>query len=254
MTRICVLSQAFAAAVFALATPAFADDINDHVQQMTDHMGQMTMPMVMVEQGFDRTEALQYEPFQMLNEFLRRDDLVYLMRHGPTDWSVRDRYDVAPTDCENQRVMTDLGVAQMATLGAYLTFFNLRPGEIVVSEWCRNQQTLRAMTLGMRSIDAAYAEAVPVETDPEVNLLLSLGGAENVTALRERILAWEGNGVGPLLIITHFTNIAELTEFNVYEGEILVLDPDRDGRVLGYIRLASAGPDVGHFQGSDVDR
>ena len=91
------------------------------------------------------------------------------------------------------------------------------------------------------------------ETDPSLNLLLALQGAPNVTALRERILGWDGgNGSGPLLIVTHFTNIDELTEFHVYEGEILVLDPKRDGRVLGYLRLRSAGPDVGHFQTGDL--
>jgi predicted ester cyclase len=33
----------------------------------------------------------------------------------------------------------------------------------------------------------------------------------------------------------------------VFEGETLVLDPDRDNLVLGYVRLRSAGPDIGHF-------
>ena len=85
-----------------------------------------------------------------------------------------------------------------------------------------------------------------------MNLLLSLGGAENVTALRERVLSWEGSEDGPLLIITHFTNIQELTEFSVYEGEMLILDPTRNGRVLGYLRLGSSRPDIGHFDASVV--
>lgn len=244
------------AASLALTAPVFAqdDEVIVGVSQVDDHVGMMGMPEEMRMQGFSGEQSLIFEPYQMLNEFLRRDDLVYVMRHGPTDWSRRDAFGVASTDCENQRVMTEEGITEMQALGVFLTFFNLRPGEVVVSEWCRNQQTLDALLVGMEAVDAEYAATLPIETDPEVNLLLSLGGAENVTALRERIMAWDGgDGVGPLLIITHFTNIAELTEFNVYEGEILVLDPDRDGRVLGYIRLASSEPDVGHFQGSDLD-
>ena len=30
-----------------------------------------------------------------------------------------------------------------------------------------------------------------------------------------------------------------------------MVDPDRAGRVLGYLRLASAAPDVGHFEVED---
>jgi hypothetical protein len=102
--------------------------------------------------------------------------------------------------------------------------------------------------------DAGYAKTVPVEVDPELDLLLSLQGAANVTALRERISAWDGVGKsGPLLIVTHFTNIEELTQFTIYEGEMLVIDPKRNNRVLGYVRLRSAGPDVGHFDTANSD-
>ncbi len=230
-------------------------DTPDGIVQASVHRGEMTMPVGIDRNGLDEREGLVFEPYQMLNDFLTRSDLVYLMRHGPTDWSFRDARGVEPTDCENQRVMTDLGRRQMEALGAIITFYNLRPGEIVVSEWCRNQQTLEALRSGMARIDEDYAATVPVETDPSLNLLLSLGGAENVTDLRERILSWDGgDGTGPLLLITHFTNIAELTEFNVYEGEILVLDPTLEGRVLGYLRLRSSEPDVGHFDTSDVER
>ena len=37
---------------------------------------------------------------------------------------------------------------------------------------------------------------------------------------------------GPLLAILHFTDIEELTNFSVYEGEMVMIDPKRDNRVL----------------------
>ncbi|MEM7709303.1 MAG: hypothetical protein AAF264_00815, partial [Pseudomonadota bacterium] len=124
---------------------------------------------------------------------------------------------------------------------------------ILVSRWCRNQETLAALRDGMVHADASALDEIEVETFDELNLLLSLRGAPNVTDLRNMVTEWQGEGKGPLLIISHFTNIAELTEFNVYEGEMLVLDPDRNNRVLGYLRLGSAAPDIGHFDESVVE-
>ncbi len=64
-------------------------------------------------------------------------------------------------------------------------------------------------------------------------------------------MAWdgpqEGDQAGPLLVITHYDVIDALTAFHTYEGEILIFDPDRGGRVLGYIRLRSAAPDAARF-------
>ena len=198
-------------------------------------------------------ETLRFEPWDMLDD-LFRTDIVLLMRHGPTDWSKLDAEGVAPTDCANQRVLSPEGAADMVDLGILLAGNGILPGKIVVSEWCRNQQTLAKLRTGFAAIDLDYESRIEVETKPEANLLLSLQGAPNVTELRALISSWTGDGYdGPLLIISHFTNIAELTEFNVYEGEMLVLDPKRSNRVLGYLRLRSAGPDVGHFN-TDTSR
>ena len=215
-----------------------------NVTQLSAHTGEMAMkaPSAPLER-----ETLRFEPWDMLDD-LFRTDIVLLMRHGPTDWSKLDAEGVAPTDCANQRVLSPEGAADMVDLGILLAGNGIRPGKIVVSEWCRNQQTLAKLRTGFAAMDPDYESRIEVETKPEANLLLSLQGAPNVTELRALITSWTGDGYdGPLLIISHFTNIAELTEFNVYEGEVLVLDPKRSNRVLGYLRLRSAGPDVGHF-------
>ena len=97
-------------------------------------------------------------------------------------------------------------------------------------------------------------DQIPVETNPDLNLLLALQGAPDVTGLRELITNWDGQvGDGPLLLISHFTNIEELTNFQVFEGEMLMIDPDRDNRVIGYLRLRSAAPDVGHFDVEEAE-
>ncbi|MEO1680737.1 MAG: ester cyclase [Pseudomonadota bacterium] len=194
-------------------------------------------------------DGLRFEPYQQLEDMFFRDDVVFLMRHGPTDWSKLDEPNVAPTDCANQRIMSSEGRGNMRDLGALLASNGVLPSTIVVSEWCRNQQTLDAMMQGFADVDPSIAADMPVETDAGLNLLLSLQGSPNVTPLREMVSAWEGHPdrPGPLLLVSHYTNIEELTQFRVFEGEILVLDPKRDNLVLGYVRLRSASPDVGHF-------
>lgn len=90
---------------------------------------------------------------------------------------------------------------------------------------------------------------MPVEVDAGLNLLLLLNGAHDASGLRERASGWADDldRPGPLLLVTHYTNIEEMTQFRVFEGETLALDPQRDNYVPGYLRLRSAAPDEGHF-------
>lgn len=229
----------------AVAEPPLPAVDTSAARQVSTHTGEMgaEIEAVTVE------DSLRFEPYQQLEDMFLRNDVVFVMRHGPTNWSKLDEKNVAPTDCENQRIMSEGGIENMRDLGTLMASNGVIPAQIVVSEWCRNQQTLEHLFEGFDRVDPAIAEAMPVETDPSLNLLLSLQGAKDVSALRDRISAWEGHPdrSGPLLLITHYTNIEELTQFRVFEGEALVLDPKRDNQVLGYVRLRSAAPDVGHF-------
>ena len=253
INRRIALQACVAAATLCVAhRPAFTQQMAGSVRKIDAHMGEMVVEMTPPVDNV-ANDSLQFEPMDMLQD-LFRPGVVFLMRHGPTDWSKLDVKNVAPTDCANQRVLSPQGAEDMRTLGVLMTANGLRPSMIARSEWCRGRQTVEELLAGAAKADAAYARAMPVEVDPSLNLLLSLHGAPNVTALRERITNWTGVGQsGPLLIVTHFTNIEELTQFTVYEGEMLVLDPQRDNRVLGYLRLRSASPDVGHFNTQNRD-
>jgi len=245
---------AIASAITAVAITGFVAQASYAQDNTTpeNKVGEMAVPLDPDTGNSIVSDSILLEPFQLLDEILTRNDLVFVMRHGATDWSKRDIKDVAPTDCDNQRMLNEAGPGNMQTLGLLLGFNGVFPSEIGASEWCRNAQTRDSMLEGFREVDADYAPEV--DTDPNLNLLLSLQGAENVTAMRERIMSWTGEGkTGPLLLISHFTNIEELTQFTVFEGEILIIDPQRDGRVVGFMRLKSAGPDVGHFPDQVVD-
>ncbi|MFQ6553069.1 hypothetical protein AAD018_012095 [Aestuariibius insulae] len=63
-----------------------------------------------------------------------RDNIVYLVRHGPTDWSRLDERNVAPTDCENQRVMVDDGHTSVGDIGASFASNGIIPARIDVRE------------------------------------------------------------------------------------------------------------------------
>jgi phosphohistidine phosphatase SixA len=253
MTRRVALRACAGVAAFSIAgRRAFAQQMAGSIRKVDAHMGEMVVEMATpVDNVAD--DSLQFEPMDMLQD-LFRPDVVFLMRHGPTDWSKLDIKDVAPTDCTNQRVLSPQGAEDMRTLGVLMVANGLRPSMIARSEWCRGHQTVDELLAGAAKADVDYARSLPVEVDPALDLLLALQGAPNVTALRNRISSWTGaNKSGPLLIVTHFTNIEELTQFTVYEGEMLVIDPKRKNRVLGYLRLRSAGPDIGHFDTENTD-
>lgn len=198
--------------------------------------------------------SLRFEPITMLGDLYRKD-IVLLMRHGPTDWSQIDLRGVDPKDCAHQRMLTPEGREAMQQLGMHLAVSEILPVGIRVSPWCRNADTFDALLDGIGHVNPNYLQSVLVEEDPGLGLLLSLGGAASVLPITEAIDDWQARGpTGPLLLITHYTNIEELTDFKVYEGEILVLDPALDNRVLGYLRMDSAKPDAIHFDIPDIDR
>ncbi|MEO0386529.1 MAG: ester cyclase [Pseudomonadota bacterium] len=239
-----LISALLAFGAIASEAPPPTPNVSD-MRQISAHMGEMTMST-----GSDALDdTLRFEPYQQIDEMFLRNDVVFVMRHGPTDWSKLDQKNVAPTDCANQRVMVEEGIARMRGFGQLMAENGIVPSQIVVSEWCRNQQTLDALMAGFDAVDPEISPNMPVETVSDVNLLLSLQGSATVSGLAARVSAWDGHPTrsGPLLIITHYTNIEELTQFRVFEGETLVVDPKRDNLVLGYIRLRSAAPDIGHF-------
>ncbi|MEM9796415.1 MAG: hypothetical protein AAF919_07995 [Pseudomonadota bacterium] len=223
------------------------------IEPVSGFTGQMSMTMeTPMPEDMAVTEVIRFEPWQMLDEMFR-DDLVYVMRGGPTNWAQSDGETAAAMDCDDQRLMTKGGQDNMRQLGALLVANGLGPGEIRVSEWCRTQQTFVSMERGMLDADMNALDGVNVSVDPRLNLFGAEHGNDTVLGLRDAIMEWDGGDEeGPLLLITHFTNIAELLKFNVYEGEMLMVDPKRNGRVLGYLRLGSATPDSVRFDPSVV--
>ncbi len=257
--RTALVTQAMALAVAMTASPATAQDAETSewkgtVAPVSGFTGQMSMTMEgEIPDGMAVEEVVRFEPWQVLND-LFRDDLVFLMRSGPSDWTARDQSMNGAQDCGNQRLLSSTGEDRIRQFGAQMVVHELRPGAVLMSEWCRAQQTYLALETGMLGVDMKALDGMTTQLDPTLNLLNAPHGASDVAALQQTILDWDGSdGDGPLLIITHFDNIAALTRFNVYEGEVLIVDPTRDGRVLGYLRLGSATPDPIRYSQEAVD-
>jgi hypothetical protein len=251
VARALALAAMVAAGPLVAQEAAEAESASDWVGEiapLSGFTGQMSMTMeTEVPEDMAVEEVIRFEPWQMLDD-LFRSDIVLLMRAGPTDWEARDAADAGAQDCGDQRLLTEAGEDQMRQLGALLVVNGLKPGEILMGEWCRAQQTYINLETGMVDADKSAMAGMAVDLSPALNPLGAANGAADVEGLREAILGWDGGEEdGPLLVITDFENIAELTRFNVYEGEMLIVDPKRDGRVLGYLRLASAVPDLVYF-------
>lgn len=83
----------------------------------------------------------------------------------------------------------------------------------------------------------------------DLNLLLSLQGASDLFAMRDFIgVRDRGERDRPLPIISHFTKIQRLTDRNVFERHHPLLDPVQENKVVGQLKLQSAGPDVEYFE------
>ncbi|MEM8824007.1 MAG: hypothetical protein AAGF30_10395, partial [Pseudomonadota bacterium] len=182
----------------SLAGPSAAQDDNVEgpdwtgvIEPVSGFTGEMSMTMeTEVPEDMAVEEVIRFEPWQMLDE-LFRDDLVFLMRSGPSDWAAQDAADTAPQDCENQRLLTQDGQDQMRQLGALLTVNELRPGRVVMSEWCRSQQTYIGLETGMLDADMNAMDGMTSDLNSDLNPLGATNGATDTATLEDMIMNWD---------------------------------------------------------------
>ncbi len=134
---------------------------------------------------------------------------VVYFRHGATTWSGIDRLEWPR---EQQRLLSDLGIAQSEQIGAAFRARSLPVGEILASPFARCR-------------DMAEIAFGRVEERMELVGLLSdrEGRAERVTYLRGKIS--EPPMGGNRVIVAHRSNIAEVAGVSLAEGDAVVLRP-----------------------------
>lgn len=152
---------------------------------------------------------------------------VLVIRHAATVPGKGDPANFKLGDCSTQRNLSESGRNDAQRLGAALREHAVPIGEVLSSRWCRCSDTARL----------AFGRVEPVA-------MLDSSGADDeaarqrkLDALRSHIAAYKGNG--NLVLVTHETNIRELTGQELAQGELLVAAPQPDGRLAVVGRLAT---------------
>lgn len=167
-------------------------------------------------------------------ERLKSGGHVVVARHAATLPGKGDPPNFKLGDCSTQRNLSEAGRADAGLVAAAFRQHAVPVGEVLSSRWCRCSDTAQL----------AFGRVDPVA-------MLDSSGADDEAArqrklasLRAHIAGYKGSG--NLVLVTHETNIRELTGQNLSQGELLVAAPQPDGSltVLGRIglqRSADAG-------------
>ncbi|MEO0916517.1 MAG: histidine phosphatase family protein [Pseudomonadota bacterium] len=138
---------------------------------------------------------------------------VVYFRHGATTWSGIDSIDWPR---EQQRLLSDLGIAQSERIGAAFREQGLPVGEVIASPFARCR-------------DFAEIAFGRVEERSELLGLLSdsQGRADRVAFLRNKLA--EPTTGGNRIIVSHRSNIAEVAGVSLGEGDAAIVRPTGDG-------------------------
>lgn len=127
--------------------------------------------------------------------------------------------------CSTQRNLNEQGFAEAKTLGKQIQANGISPSRIYSSQWCRCQDTARALNLG------------PVNELPALNSFFQERGksSEQTTALKAHIAQ-----LGPgekVLYVTHQVNTTALTGIYPASGEVILfrMTASQDIEVVGRI-------------------
>lgn len=155
---------------------------------------------------------------------LRGGSAVALMRHAdapgsgdPAGWRL--------DDCATQRNLSDKGRQDAQAVGARLKAERAVIAKVLSSPWCRCVDTARLMDVGPVERNGAFSNA----------FVLSERRGELADAARVVIGAWKGPG--SLLVVTHGSNILELTGRHPASGEMVVVNARPDGSIAEIGRL-----------------
>lgn len=154
---------------------------------------------------------------------LSAGDAVVYFRHGATTWSGVDRIEWPR---EQQRLLSELGIAQSERIGAAFRAQSIPVGEVIASPFARCR-------------DMAEIAFGRVEERMELLGLLSdsQGRANRIAYLRSKLS--EPTGGANRIIVAHRSNIAEVAGVSLGEGDAVIARPTGDG----WETLARMSPD-----------
>ena len=155
---------------------------------------------------------------------LKIDGRVILMRHTQTVPGAGDPSGFKLGDCSTQRNLNQRGISQARQFGAALKAANIRIGKVLVSQWCRADDTAR-FVLDAAGLAKKFREPFwPLnnvwDDDSKVK--------QQSAAVRAKINEWRGPGV--LLMVSHGVTISPILGRTTSQGGFFVIEPS-NGKV-----------------------
>lgn len=143
---------------------------------------------------------------------------VMLMRHATAPGATLSRgtdpagFDLE--DCTTQRNLDDIGRRQAMAAGDAVRRNGIKVQKVLSSPWCRCRETAELMNVGPAEISRTFSSLV----------LTRPNAADHERAMRELVSTWRGPGT--LLVISHSSNIKQLTGRTPEQAETAVLKPE----------------------------
>jgi phosphohistidine phosphatase SixA len=140
----------------------------------------------------------------------RTPGAVILFRHAIAP-GTGDPADFRLGDCTTQRNLSDQGRAQARAIGQALRDADVRPAQVLTSQWCRARETAELLGFGqpedLPALNSFFADRAegPAQTDSLRGIIAALPEGQTV------------------VMVTHQVNITALTGVTPASGEGVVL-------------------------------
>ena len=188
-------------------------------------MSRLAIWMLALATVFTVAPSTAGEGEEALWEALRSDSHIALLRHAIAP-GTGDPPEFAIGDCATQRNLSNEGRAQAQRIGARFRANGIGLAVVFSSQWCRCLETARLLGLG------------DVNELPVLNSFFQ--DYERREPQTQQLREWiaEQDTPGPLVLVTHYVNIAELTGVRPGSGELVVVRFNDAGEmsVVGAIR------------------
>ena len=164
--------------------------------------------------------AIAVEPEQPSNLWaaLKTGTAFAIMRHALAP-GVGDPANLNVADCSTQRNLSGDGRRQAIEIGKRFRKSGIANAEVYTSAWCRCRDTAELLKLGkvrhLGAIGSFFREPEQAEAQTD--------------ALKSWLSAYRSNA--PLILVTHYVNIAALTGVYPRSGEIVVVQRLSGGRL-----------------------
>jgi phosphohistidine phosphatase SixA len=143
---------------------------------------------------------------------LRQGGVIVLMRHAKTVAGTGDPPGFKLNRCDTQRLLSDSGKAQAASMGKAFRELQVRVDEVRSSAWCRCVDTAE-LAFGRHTVW------------PPINSFFQQGDRERQTAEAMQALR-QHRAPGNLVLVTHQVNITALSGAYPAMGEVLLTRVD----------------------------